>query len=550
MRSSIRAKLLAAFALDLLLMVSLGWFAAQQMAMMNTRATFVEQQTIPSLDTIAKITTVINRYRVAQLEYLIYSNPYDKDRSKQKMGTLETEMASHFAGYQPLITSDSEGTRFDQVVRAWQQVVTTNYISFIPAAGLANTGSVQPFYSRMNPLYDKLDMAMSDLAAEGQTQATDALEDVRTTYERARTVIMGDTALTSLISAVIGLMLSGRIALRIGRLTSATAQVAAGDLERKVQVLSRDELGALAQSFNRMVDSLREQRGALEQRNTELQASLRLQEQLTDDLRRGKQAEEEAQRAQATAEAASQAKSMFLATMSHELRTPLNAILGYAQLLRMGAISNGINQEMITQLDRIVGAGRHLTTVISNVLDFSKIEQGKIDLDITTVNVCALARESADIVDPLMRRQGNTLRVECPPDIGVIETDGPKLRQVLFNLLANAAKFTDSGEVTLRVRQEAILMPPASGLLFEVIDTGIGIAAEQQVKLFQPFSQIDSSVTRRFEGTGLGLALSRQLCLALGGDISVESAPGQGSTFRVSLPSSSTLAPISAEAID
>lgn len=545
---SLRAKLLGAFALDLLLMISLGWFAAQQMALMNERAAFVEQQTIPSLDTIATITTIINRYRIRQLEYLIYSNLSDKERSKQKMGELEAEMAGYFADYQPLITTDQERERFSDVTTAWQDVVNANYERFIPAVGMASTGSVQPFYSRMNPLYDQLDQAMANLAAEGQAQATSALDEVQTAYNRARTVIMGDTGLTILISATIGLVLSGRIALRIGRLTGATATVAAGDLDRKVDVVSHDELGTLAQSFNQMVDSLREQRHVLEQRNVELQDSLRRQEQLTADLVRGKQAEEDAQRAQAAAEAASQAKSMFLATMSHELRTPLNAILGYAQLMRL-SISN-TDEHTATQLDRILAAGRHLTTLISNVLDFSKIEQGKIEIALNEVHIGALVREAADIVDPLIRRQSNILQITCPPDIGTMMTDGPKLRQVLFNLLSNAAKFTEHGQIVLCVERPALRTGSDATLLFSVSDTGIGIAADHIHTLFQPFSQIDSSVTRRFEGTGLGLALSRQLCLALGGDISVESTLGQGSTFRVTIPTHEAHALIAAEAAD
>lgn len=540
MRNSLRAKLLGAFALDLLLMVGLGWFAFQQMSLMNARATFVEQQTIPSLDTIAQITTVINRYQVRQLEYLIYSNPYDKERSRQKMAELEAEMGGYLATYQPLITSEAERAQFTAVAEAWQHVVDANYQRFIPAVALANTGSVQPFYSRMNPLYDTLNQRMEQLSGEGQAQATNALEDVRSTYFNARNVIIGDTALTILISAAIGLVLSGRIAQRIGRLTGATAGVAAGDLDRRVDVVSRDELGILAQGFNHMVESLREQRSALEQRNTELQVSLHRQEQLTTELIRGKQAEEEAQRAQAAAEAASQAKSMFLATMSHELRTPLNAILGFAQLLKMGVASDDVTMRN-EHLDRILAAGRHLTTLISNVLDFSKIEQGKIELNITPVDIGSLVREVANITSSLIQQQNNSLHIICPADIGQMDTDGAKLRQVLLNLLGNAAKFTEQGSVTIRVRRDTSAIARTSGIFFEIIDTGIGIKAEHLSQLFQPFSQVDSSVRRRFDGTGLGLALSRQFCRALGGDISVESRPGHGSTFRVYLPVTSQI---------
>ncbi|MEI6777740.1 MAG: ATP-binding protein [Chloroflexales bacterium] len=543
MHTSIRSKLLAAFALNLLLVVGLGWFAAQQMARMNERAAFVEQQTIPSQDRVARIATVINAYRVRQLEYLIYGNESDKNRSQKKMGDLEREMDGYFTDYQPLVNTEREDTRFKAVTTVWHDIVDANHQQFIPAVRLANTGSVQPFYSRMNPLYDRLDLAMTQLSEESQGQATSALDEVRSAYESARNFILADTAATIILSAVIGLTFSGRIALRISRLTGATTRVASGELDRKVEIISRDEIGVLAHSFNQMLDSLREQRSALEQRHIELQISLSRQEQLTADLVRGKQAEEEAYQAQIAAEAASQAKSMFLATMSHELRTPLNAILGYAQLMRLRAMGGSTDPEDREQLDRILSAGRHLTTLISNVLDFSKIEQGKIDLNISHVDVFALVHEVTDIVLPLVQRQENTLRIDCLPDIGTLDTDGPKLRQILFNLLSNAAKFTENGTVTLRVTQEAggrrqddHLPPPASSLLFDVIDTGIGIADDQLDKLFQPFSQIDSSVTRRFDGTGLGLALSRQLCLALGGDINVESSIGYGSTFRVCLP--------------
>jgi signal transduction histidine kinase len=540
MRSSIRVKLLAAFALDLVLMVSLGWFAAQQMARMNERAAFVEQQTIPSLDRVARIATVINSYRVRQLEYLIYSNLADKERSKQKMGALEQAMAGYFADYQPLINAPREDARFRAVATAWDAVVAANYQRFIPAVALANSGSVQPFYSRMNPLYDQLERAMAQLAEENQSQATDALDEVRSAYEGARSFILADTVATSVISGALGLILSGRIALRISRLTGATARVAAGELDRTVEVMSQDELGRLAQSFNQMVESLRAQRSALQQRNSEIQASLRRQEQLTEDLILRQQAEEAAHRAQTAAEAANQAKSMFLATMSHELRTPLNAILGYAQLMRMARGAVAIDDLELDPLERILAAGRHLTALITNVLDFSKIEQGKIELSIKEVAVAGLLREAVDVVAPLAQRQANTLRVIDAPDLGVMTTDPGKLRQILINLLANAAKFTDHGVITLHAWRAERAAPAGDGqpsdLIFEVSDTGIGIAPEHLGQLFQPFSQLDASVTRRYEGTGLGLALSRQLCLTLGGDVSVVSELNRGTTFTVRLP--------------
>ncbi len=209
---------------------------------------------------------------------------------------------------------------------------------------------------------------------------------------------------------------------------------------------------------------------------------------------------------------------------------PLAAIRGYAQLLRL---TGSAELAEIDPLGRILAAGQHLMSLINNVLDFSKIEQSKIDLAIGDMEVCTVMNEAVDVVRPLAQRQANELQVACPADIGSIVTDAGKVRQILINLLSNAAKFTDQGRISLSAWRET---GPADMVVFAVRDTGIGIAPEHLGRLFQPFSQVDASVTRRYEGTGLGLALSRQLCLALGGEISVASEPGRGTTFTVRLP--------------
>ncbi|GAB4435983.1 MAG: ATP-binding protein [Chloroflexi bacterium OHK40] len=544
MRLPIRTQLLGGFALDLLLMFALGYVAVQQMSVMDARAAFVQEHTIPSLDGVAAMNAVISGYRLEQLEYVLRTNPADDTRTLQRLAQLEQEMAGHLAAYRQLLDvraaemsterHEAEHQLLDTVERAWGNLVAFTYERFIPDASVVTSGSVRPSHSRLNPLYDELDRPMEALTAESQRQANQALAVLDGAYATARGFIVVDTALAVVVSAAIGLILSGRIALRIRRLTSAAGRVAAGDLTPRVAVTSYDELGQLADAFNQMVASLSEQRRTLEQRNDALQASLARQQQLTNDLLRRQQAEEEAHRAQAAAEAASQAKSMFLATMSHELRTPLNAILGYAQLLRL-TTPRPPGESEADLLDRILTAGRHLTGLISDVLDFSRVEQGALDLCLSHVDVGALTREAADVVAPLVSRHRNRLRIECPPEIGSIVSDAGRVRQILLNLLSNAAKFTEDGLITLRVSREE---QTAGGeqIVFAISDTGIGIAPEDQARLFQPFSQVDSSVTRRYEGTGLGLALCRQLCIALGGTIDVASEPGIGSTFTVRLP--------------
>ncbi|ACL23435.1 sensor histidine kinase [Chloroflexus aggregans] len=531
MRFPIRLKLLGALAIDLVLMMVLGYFATHQMATMNERAVFIERHTIPSLDTVGDMVAAINRYRTRQLEFLIYTNHGDRERLLEHMHALEYEMATYFTTYRPLISSAREQEHLAAVEAAWHEVVQANHGRFIPAVRLVSDGSVQPFYSRMNPFYEKLDQAMTALVQENKQQARASLDVVAASYEAARTFILFDTVMAIIISAVIGLFLSARIARRLQRLAQAANRVAAGNFVGAINERIRDEIGDLAQAFDQMLASLRSQRAELEERNCALQDSLARQEQLMAEVIRGKQAEAEAERARAAAEAASQAKSAFLATMSHELRTPLNAILGYAQLLHIQKVVPDSHQPY---LERILTSGRHLLSLISNVLDFARIEQGALDLDYRPVEVAALVEEVVSMTLPLAQRHHNRIETDCPPEIGVIETDGRRLRQVLINLLSNAAKFTEDGLIRLEVT--AIQHNGRDGLRFAVHDTGIGIPPDKQHKLFQPFSQVDDSVTRRYEGTGLGLALSKQIVEALGGTITVQSTVGVGSTFSVWIP--------------
>jgi signal transduction histidine kinase len=230
------------------------------------------------------------------------------------------------------------------------------------------------------------------------------------------------------------------------------------------------------------------------------------------------------------AEEATRAKSLFLANMSHELRTPLNALLGYSEMLIEEAQDDG-NKHFVEDLKKINGAGKHLLALINDILDLSKIEAGKIDLFYEDVVIPDLIEEIQDLVTPLIAQKGNRLLVELAKDLPLFSTDVTKLRQILFNLLSNAAKFTENGEVALR----AVLEPDAH-VRFTVSDTGIGMTAEQLGKLFQDFTQADASTTRKYGGTGLGLAISRRFSEMLGGAITVVSEAGQGSAFTLRLP--------------
>ena len=232
---------------------------------------------------------------------------------------------------------------------------------------------------------------------------------------------------------------------------------------------------------------------------------------------------------------ANAAKSAFLANMSHELRTPLNAIIGYSQFLMEELAETG-SGETLDDLAKIESAGRHLLGLINDILDLSKIEAGRMDVYIETVDMAALVAEVESLVEPLLTRNANRLVVRCPPDLGSIRTDHTKIKQILLNLLSNAAKFTHDGHIGLDVTRRA--GNRGEWIRLVVRDTGIGMTPEQLGKLFQPFSQGDESTSREYGGTGLGLAITRRFVALLGGDVTVESTPGKGSVFTVDLPAS------------
>ena len=231
------------------------------------------------------------------------------------------------------------------------------------------------------------------------------------------------------------------------------------------------------------------------------------------------------------AESANRAKSNFLANMSHELRTPLSAVIGYSEMIEEELMDLG-QDGLLADLGKVKSNARHLLGLINDVLDLSKVEAGRMDVIAEEVDVSALAAEVAATVEALVRRKDNRLVLDVAADVGILRTDGVKVRQCLLNLLSNASKFTEGGEVRLGVARGG------GGLAFRVSDTGIGMTEEQLGRLFQRFTQADETTTRKFGGTGLGLALTRAFADLLGGSVAVESAFGTGTTFTLTLPDS------------
>ncbi len=329
------------------------------------------------------------------------------------------------------------------------------------------------------------------------------------------------------LGVFLGLIIDKYVRQPFRRLESATQSYIAGDKNTRVDITSKDEFGVLASFMNKMFDRINENEENLTMEAQERRSAARKVREQRDALQT---LTDKLTLARDEAFAASHAKSDFLANMSHELRTPLNAVIGYSELLIEEAEDDD-NLDQIKDLERIRTAGKHLLTLINDVLDISKIEAGKMKLLLEVFDVTPLIEETASMVAPLLKQNNNKLIYNLSDNRITMCSDITRVKQILFNLLSNASKFSQNACIKLDVE-----ISGSEIILFKVIDAGIGIDQQQIEKLFNEFVQADESTTREYGGTGLGLAICRRLSRLMGGDIIATSIPGKGSTFIVSLP--------------
>jgi signal transduction histidine kinase len=503
----IRPKLLAAFAVIVALLVVIAVLGLRVLGQSNARVETLgtlqlRAATYQTLQTQAEQLRQLLAIRAAQDPNL---RPYLGGRYTGPSGgrgwsLVDLTIAAALSQLGPATNETQFGfapPRRDEVVL---ERIRTDYRRFSSAlaqiialdgAGAASE-RVQPLLTGVIDADNDLG-ARTDQLASTTRAATDALIAANgSSYASSRNLFIGVGAASVLLALLLGFVISRSVIDPIRRTEARLAEIAAGDFTKHIEVENRDELGSLAVNLNRMNDELR-----------------RLYEEL---------------------ESVSRHKSQFLAHMSHELRTPLNAIIGFSELLEL-QLSGDLNGQQLGYVEDVLAAGRHLLSLINEILDLSKVEAGKTELDRTAVSLRDVLESGVTMHAERAAREGVLLGVALDPDEITVPADDRRLRQVVFNLVSNAVKATPpGGRIDLSARLVDGFVEVA------VADTGGGIAPEDQEAIFEEFRQGRESGARRQEGTGLGLPLSRKLIELHGGRLWVESAQGQGSTFRFVLP--------------
>jgi signal transduction histidine kinase/ActR/RegA family two-component response regulator len=505
-------RLVAGFAIVGTITAVLGAFSLNRLSAVHAAARVIEEVRLPSAQVLAAIGVTVGKIRMAELQHVLSTSPAQRRWYSGDTDNLLMSLAHDQSRY--VADTPHERALYRFFVENWRLYLLEHDKSFAFSAAGESVLAVGSTRALSQTSFDRASVTLQELIELEVEEGVRATARSEAEYAFSRSFTIACSIVALMLGLVVALLLLGSITSPLTALVRAAERIGAGDLSQRVATSDRDEFGKLADTFNHMTFALASSQEALKHRVVELGVE---KEMLAE--------------ARQLAERANHTKSEFLANMSHELRTPLNSVIGFSDILLKNKARN-LTEKDLGYVDRIQVNGRHLLSLINSVLDLSKVEAGQMTLEVTSIVLGDLVRDTLAQLEPQATARNVRLIAEIPKPACVIDTDGVKLKQILANLVSNAVKFTADGDVRV-----VLNVDPCSGQprRLDVVDTGIGIPAARVQSVFEAFQQADNSTARQYGGTGLGLTISRSLALLLGFDIAVVSEVGVGSTFSIVL---------------
>jgi len=480
----VHAKLLVAFLAIVILLIAVGAVGLQVLSHSNRRATeLVELQRKIAAYRQLQHDTTAQLYSVASA--LLTHDERTLDATLRQLNQFGYDLDRlQFVAKDEVELLGQVRKDYDQFIQVVSQAV-----EMIRGGKIAEGNQLQ--ITQANPLAERLERLMNQLVNRAEADMVASIEASQAAYTHSRWIVIGFAVGSIALALILGYAISWSVIGPVEQMDARLTQIAAGDFSQRVEVLNQDELGTLAANLNRMSEELGQLYGKLE--------------------------------------AANRHKSEFLSRVSHDLRTPLNAIIGFTRMV-LRKTEGQIPDLQKENLQKVLISGEHLLGLINGLLDLAKIEAGRMEVFAESFKVDDVIHMAASTVEPMLKDGRVRLVREIAPDIPHLKTDREKLKQIVINLLSNAAKFTEQGEIKISASQED------GSLKLIISDTGIGMKKEALEHIFEEFRQAEQSTTSKYGGTGLGLAIVRKFVNLMGGEISVESEVGTGSKFTITLP--------------